>query len=155
MVELFQKLAGSWDSVPSRAPQSTKHPLSPQSARKRVNFLPKAKKKEKTTSGVFSLDLFRVALSKSSPFFLWRSRPKKEPKKSRWNHFAPAGATRASPVNFWMLNFAEIQHQVASKTLENTTTFTRHHAFLKRLDPNFQEFGPSVWVYFKKSGPNP
>jgi hypothetical protein len=38
-----------------------------------------------------------------------------------------------------MLNFAEIQHQVASLTLEISATFTRHHAFSKRLDPNFRE----------------
>ena len=43
----------------------------------------------------------------------------------------------ALPVDFWMLSFAEIQHRVASLTLEYKTTFTRHHAFLKRLDPNF------------------
>ena len=38
----------------------------------------------------------RVALSRPFPFFLWSSRPKKEPKKGRMESFAPAGATRAS-----------------------------------------------------------
>ena len=45
----------------------------------------------------------------------------------------------ALPVDFWMLNFCEIQHRVASLTLEYKTTFTRHHAFLKKAGENFHE----------------
>jgi len=40
-----------------------------------------------------------------------------------------------------MLNFDEIQHRVASLTLESITTFTRHHAFLKKFDQNFHPVG--------------
>jgi len=47
----------------------------------------------------------------------------------------------ALPVDFWMLNFAEIQHRVASLTLEYATTFTRHHAFLKKAGENFHPMG--------------
>ena len=50
--------------------------------------------------------------------------------KDRKRDFASAEATRAAPVDFWMLNFAEIQHRVASLTLESIKTFTRHHPFL-------------------------
>ena len=42
-------------------------------------------------------------------------------------------------VDFWMLNFSEIQHRVASLILEKSETVTRHHAFLKRLERNFRE----------------
>ena len=41
-------------------------------------------------------ELGRLTLRKPSPFFLWSSRPKKEPKKGHVRDFAPAGATRAS-----------------------------------------------------------
>jgi len=34
-------------------------------------------------------------------------------------------------------DFAEIQHRVASLTPESITTFTRHHAFLKKATRNF------------------
>jgi len=46
-----------------------------------------------------------------------------------------------------MLNFAEIQHRVASLTLERTTTFTRHHAFLKKAGENFhpKKANPLPW----------
>ena len=50
-------------------------------------------------------------------------------------------ATRALPVDFWMLNFEGIQHRVASLTLEYKTTFTRHHAFLKKAGENFHPVG--------------
>ena len=74
------------------------------------------------------------SLSKPFPFFLSKEL-QKEPKRPFCG---------ALPVDFWMLNFCEIQHRVASLTLECTTTFTRHHAFLKRLERNFRE-RLSVW----------
>ncbi len=52
----------------------------------------------------------------------------------------------ALPVDFWMLNFAEIQHRVASLTLEYATIFTRHHAFLKKSGENFHHFGGLIVV---------
>ena len=47
----------------------------------------------------------------------------------------------ALPVDFWMLNFAEIQHRVASITLEIPATFTRHHAFLKKATQKLSSCG--------------
>ena len=57
------------------------------------------------------------------------------------NVFAPAGATRAPLVDFWMLNLAEIQHRVASLTLESIKTFTRHHPFLKKATQKLSSCG--------------
>ncbi|MBQ2806984.1 MAG: hypothetical protein IJF08_08030 [Clostridia bacterium] len=57
-----------------------------------------------------------------------------------------------------MLNFAEIQHRVASLTLEILATFTRHHAFLKKARPKLSKTGRPVvipcWiVYVRKPFP--
>ena len=39
-----------------------------------------------------------------------------------------------------MLDFAEASIRVASETLESTTTFTRHFAFLKKAGENFHKW---------------
>ncbi len=68
------------------------------------------------------------------------------------NVFAPAGATRAPLVDFWMLNFAEIQHRVASLTLESIKTFTRHHPFLKKATQKLSSCGGEpFWGRWRKA----
>ena len=70
-------------------------------------------------------------------FFFVQVGAKKNQKTPKRGFRSLRRATRALPVDFWMLNFAEIQHRVASLTLESITTFTRHNAFLKKAGENF------------------
>jgi len=71
-----------------------------------------------------------------SPFFLSKELQRRtyllRKSNSVWSNSRLRARIGALPVDFWMLNFAEIQHRVASLTFERTTTFTRHHAFLKK-----------------------
>jgi len=55
---------------------------------------------------------------KPFPFFFEQAAAKKNQKTPKRGFRSLRRATRALPVDFWMLNFAEIQHRVASLTLE-------------------------------------
>ena len=60
--------------------------------------------------------------------------------KRRLESFAPAGATRASRrLSFRCWTSQKSNIRVASETLESMTTFTRHHAFLKKAGENFHQ----------------
>ena len=58
MIKLFQKFAQVEGAKPSSLVATSETPLSFESARKRVNFSSQTKKKEKTTSVVFSFFIF-------------------------------------------------------------------------------------------------
>jgi hypothetical protein len=93
-------------------------------------------------SCVFALSnfLFRLREQTVSVLFFGTAGAKKSTKRNAvWKISRLRARPRALPVAFWMLNFAEIQHRVASLTLESIKTFTRHHPFLKKFDQNFRE----------------
>ncbi len=61
-------------------------------------------------------------------------------------YFGSAEPTRAAlRLSFRCWTSQKSNIRVASETLESMTTFTRHHAFLKKAGENFREFGASVW----------
>jgi hypothetical protein len=82
LIELFQKLAGTWGSAPSRASGREKRLLAVLFGTFSCGYLLKKK---------YGEDLCNVSRPNFFPFFLWRNRPKKEPKKGRWGKFRACG----------------------------------------------------------------
>ena len=129
MIKLFQKFAQVEGAQPSSRPQARNFSLAVLFGTFSCGYIAK-KKYGENLFNVKNLRLLGFYVSKPFPFFLSKE-AQKEPKRPRI--VSPLRRRLgALPVDFWMLNFAEIQHRVASLTLERTTTFTRHHPFLKK-----------------------
>ena len=133
MIDLFsKKVAGTWGSAPSRA-------------RRREMIL-------HAVFGSFCSSLLKkngesflnVTYLNFLPAFFFDTAGAK---KKAWQRRNAENDSRlrarlgAPLVDFWMLNFTEIQHRVASLTLESIKTFTRHHAFLKKATQKLSSCG--------------
>ena len=93
-----------------------------------------------------SNSLVILTLKRFFPYFSLTLRAQRKVPKETPSMFRLCGGDEGfAPVIFLMLVFTEASIRVASETLESTTTFTRHFAFLKKAGENFHPVGEIRW----------